>query len=112
MKNTNQMQLEKITDFQNLCFLQGNRGGFSPHNAMRECNLSKEVIYASIELGFLIKAPKKGVYFIGKRVSPQKIQTRMKILKARSRKPFNGFWAFISFAVSWFGYEIKRKKIY
>jgi hypothetical protein len=112
MKHTNLMQLEKITDFQNLCFLQGHRGGFSPHNAMRECNLSKEVIYASIELGLLIKSPKKGVYFVGKRIKPQAIQTRMKILKAKNRNTFNRFWRCVSWIVSFWGYEIKRKSIY
>ena len=112
MKHTNQMQLEKIDKFQSLCFLQGHRGGFSPHNVMRECNLSKEVIYASIELGLLIKSPKKGVYFVGKRIKPQAIQTRMNILKAKNRNPFNSFWRIVSLTVGWFGYEIKRKRIY
>lgn len=115
MKHTNEAQLEKIDKFQSLCLLDAHTGrgmGFSPHESMRLSKLGKEVIYASIELGFLIKAPKKGVCFIGKRVSPQKIQTRMKILKAKSRKPFTPFWRCVAWAVGWFGYEIKRKSIY
>lgn len=106
------MITEKIAHFQSLCFLQGVRGTFSPWNALRECNLGKEVIYAAIELGMLIKTDKKGVYLIGKRVSASKLRVRYKIIKARLRSPFNRFWRFVSWVVSFWGFEIKRKSIY
>lgn len=111
MKNE-EMITEKIAHFQSLCFLQGVRGTFSPWNALRECNLGKEVIYAAIELGMLIKTDKKGVYLIGKRVPVSKLRVRYKIIKARLRSPFNRFWRFVSWVVSFWGYEIKRKSIY
>lgn len=111
MKNDNMIE-EKIAHFQSLCFLQGQKGYLSPWNALRECNLGKEVIYAAIEMGLLIKTNKKGFYLIGKRVPASKLRVRYKIIKARLRSPFTPFWRCVAWAVGWFGYEIKRKSIY
>lgn len=111
MKNDNMIE-EKIAHFQSLCFVQGQKGYLSPWNALRECNLGKEVIYASIELGLLIKTDKKGMYLLGKRVPASELRVRYKIIRARIRHPFNRFWRCVAWAVGLWGYEIKRKSIY